>query len=247
MRTRLDLYGFQSGPIVDRVVGVLAERGLKNVRVRHGLVLRASGPGPSGGGWVTRLPQLPGTSSVESVVVRDRALAIFTSADGALARGGEVFTRHFDLRTGRPAVGSLGVFVSTLTAIDAETVGFAMFVLGPREGQFKLGAFDPQPAARWIQGSGGGEPLTVDSRWTAVFGRNVRPRRTIENPSAADRRSGSADFWRRAARAFRLGQRSTEAAHHAEDHRHRHQCNHPELRIGDRQTAHETPAARRPW
>jgi hypothetical protein len=176
-RSRLDLYGFTSGPIVDRVIEVLADHGLVNVRVRHGSVLRAAGGGSSGVGWVTLLPQLPGASAAESVILRDRALAIVTAADGAFARGGESFTRHFDLRTGRPASGSLGVFVSTLNAADAETVGLAMFVLGTREGQFKLGALDPQPAARWVQGSGEGEPLTVDSRWSAVFGRSARAER----------------------------------------------------------------------
>ncbi len=177
LRARLDLHGFRDGALVDRAVAVLLDQGIRHARVRLNGIVRAVGDAPAqskGTGWPVHLPQVPGAARAETLFVRDRSLAVIVSFGHPLVLGGESFPRYFDLRTGRPVQGTLAVLVSTQTASDAESVAVALFSLGPREGQFRLGGLTPQPAARWVQGSGAGEPLLVDSRWSAVFGSSRR-------------------------------------------------------------------------
>jgi thiamine biosynthesis lipoprotein ApbE len=176
LRARLDLFGFVDGTLVDRAVEQLLAAGVSAGRARLGGIVRAFGDGPNlapGSGWLTFLPRI-GTAEAEAVFLKNRALAAI-DGQAPLAIGGESFPRVFDLRNGKTITGTLAVLVSTGSAADSESIGRALFALGPREGQFRLGGLSPQPAARWIQGSGVGEPLVVDSRWTAVFGRSRRP------------------------------------------------------------------------
>ena len=173
LRSRLDLHGFRKGALVDRAATVLSEHGIRHARLDLEGIFRASGDAPTltkGSGWPIQLPTMPGSSRAETVFLRNGALAIIDSFSDPLLVGGESFPRYFDQRTGRPAQGTLAVLVATETASDAESLAVALFSLGSREGQFRLGNLRPQPAARWVQGSGGGEPLVVDSRWSAVFG-----------------------------------------------------------------------------
>lgn len=146
----LDLRGFAEGHAVDRAVEILKKEGAANVFVRIGPVQRGAGAGPGGKGWPVELPPL------DRIYLRDRSLAVISES------------LYLNQRTGRRAQGVLAIATVTDLAIDAQGLASTLFITGPREGQLRLGSLRPKPSARWFLGSGVGEPLRVDYRWSEV-------------------------------------------------------------------------------
>ncbi len=146
----LDLRGFAEGHAIDRAVEVLKKEGAANVFVRIGRVQRGAGAGPGGKGWPVELPPL------DRLYLLDRSLAVASE------------TLLLNQRTGRRAQGVLAAAAVTDLAVDAQGLAATMFITGPREGQLRLGSLRPRPSARWFLGSGAGEPLRVDYRWSEV-------------------------------------------------------------------------------
>jgi thiamine biosynthesis lipoprotein len=154
----LELRGFAEGFAVDRAAEVLRQGGAANVFVVIGPVQRGAGPGPGGKGWPVVLPQVPGQEELTGrVYLRDQSLAIAAESD-----------RYVNQRTGRPAQGVLTIISVTDLAVDAQGLAAALLIAGPREGQLRLGSLRPRPSVLWFMGSGTGEPLLVDYRWSAV-------------------------------------------------------------------------------
>jgi thiamine biosynthesis lipoprotein ApbE len=172
LRARLDLDSYAAGAAVDEAFAVLLAAGSKNARVRAGGVERAVGPGPAGLGWPVVLPRPPGMDlPLSPIYLKDAAIAQALSSDRPIQIGGEAWTRFIDQRTGQPATGVLSVFVSTQNALDAQALVEALFVLGAREGEYRLGGLRPKPSALWLLGGGGGEPLIVEVRWSGLKAR----------------------------------------------------------------------------
>ena len=146
----LDLRGFAEGYAVDRAVEILKKEGASNVFVRIGPVQRGIGAGPGGKGWPVELPPL------DHIYLRDRSLAVVSEG------------LFLNQRTGRRAQGVLAIATVTDLAVDAQGLAATLFITGPREGQLRLGSLRPRPSARWFLGSGVGEPLRVDYRWSEV-------------------------------------------------------------------------------
>jgi thiamine biosynthesis lipoprotein len=149
----LDLRGFAAGYAVDRAVEVLKKEGAANVFVRIGAVQRGAGAGPGGKGWPVDVPPL------DRIYLLDRSLAVVVVAPETLL---------VNQRTGRRAQGVLAAAAVTDLAVDAQGLASTMFITGPREGQLRLGSLRPRPSARWFLGTGDGEPLRVDYRWSEV-------------------------------------------------------------------------------
>jgi thiamine biosynthesis lipoprotein len=171
---RLDLWGFERGHAVDQAVKALRRAGVTNGRVRLGAVTRGLGGGPAGSGWpVVFEPFTAQGRPLPAVHLRDRALATARRGGEALAIGGESVPPYFDQRTGRPGEGKVAVLVSTETALDAEALAASLFAMPTREGEFRAGTLRPHPSLLWLLGSGDGEPLTLESRWSAL--RQRRP------------------------------------------------------------------------
>jgi thiamine biosynthesis lipoprotein len=161
----LDLWGFAEGLAVDRAVEVLRQNGAVNGFVRIGSVQRGFGRGPGGKGWPVDLPQPPGLEEpVGRVYLRDRALAVAALADHPLG----ATTPYLSQRTGRPPEGILSTLVVTELAAEAQGLATSLFILGPREGQTRLGSLRPRPSVLWFMGSGAGMPLQVGYRWSDV-------------------------------------------------------------------------------
>src|SRR5436309_6490521 len=161
----LDLWGFAEGLAVDRAVEVLRQNGAANGFVRIGAVQRGFGAGPRGKGWPVELPRLPGLEeSAGHLFLRDHALAVASPPDHLL--GGAA--PYLNQRTGRPAEGVLAAVAVTEQAADAQALATTLFILGPREGQVRLGSLRPRPSVLWFLGSGAGAPLQVDYRWSEV-------------------------------------------------------------------------------
>jgi len=159
----LDLWGFAEGLAVDRAVEVLRENGAANGFVRIGSVQRGFGRGPAGKGWPVDLPQPPGLEEpVGRVYLRDHALAVAALADHPLGAS----TPYLSQRTGRPPEGIVSTVVVTELASEAQGLATSLFILGPREGQTRLGSLRPRPSVLWFMGTGAGAPLQVGYRWS---------------------------------------------------------------------------------
>lgn len=146
----LDLRGFAEGHAVDRAVEVLKKEGAANLFVRIGAVQRGAGAGPGGKGWPVDIPPL------DRIYLRDRSLAVASE------------TLLVNQRTGRRAQGVRAAAAVTDLAVDAQGLAATLFIIGPREGQLRLGSLKPRPSARWFLGSGDGELLQVDYHWSEV-------------------------------------------------------------------------------
>jgi FAD:protein FMN transferase len=167
----LDLWGFAEGFVVDRAVEILRQGGAGNGLVRIGAVQRGFGTGPAGKGWPVELPSLPGLEGPAGrLYLRDRALAFASPEDhpqGPLGVG-SASPAYVNQRTGRPTEGVLATVTVTELAMDAQGLATSLFILGPREGQLRMGTLRPRPSILWFLGSGTGAPLQVDYRWSDV-------------------------------------------------------------------------------
>jgi thiamine biosynthesis lipoprotein len=166
----VDLWGFAEGLAVDRAVEILRERGVTNGFVQIGGVYRGFGKGLDDRGWLIQLPVLPGMALPPGrIFLRDQALAIASATDRPLrAAVGETLPPYVNQRTGRPAQGNLATSVVTGLALDAQALAVTLAIIGPGEGQLRLGALQPRPSVLWLQGAGSGEPLAVEYRWGMV-------------------------------------------------------------------------------
>jgi thiamine biosynthesis lipoprotein len=159
----LDLWGFAEGLAVDRAVEVLRQNGTVNGFVRIGSVQRGFGRGPAGKGWPVDLPQPPGLEEpVGRLYLRDHAVAVAALADHPLG----ATTPYLSQRTGRPPEGIVSTIVVTELAAEAQGLATSLFILGPREGQTRLGSLRPRPSVLWFMGTGAGTPLQVGYRWS---------------------------------------------------------------------------------
>ncbi|MEA2601453.1 MAG: FAD:protein transferase [Acidobacteriota bacterium] len=171
-KSGLDLWGFAEGFAVDRAVEILRQGGAGNGLVRIGAVQRGFGAGPAGKGWPVELPSLPGLEGPAGrLYLRDRALAFASPMDhprGPRASEGPASPAYVSQRTGRPTEGVLATVTVTELAMDAQGLATSLFILGPREGQLRMGTLRPRPSILWFLGSGTGAPLQVDYRWSEV-------------------------------------------------------------------------------
>lgn len=164
--SRVDLWGFAAGAVLDRAAESLAAHGIRNASLTLGGVQRGVGPGPDGRGWPLRVvvpPALAGfTSNLE---LRDQAFTLVSTADGELRAGGETYAPYLDQRRGRPVAGVVATVAVTELALDAQALATTLFITGTRRGSLLLGQLQPPPAALWMLGDGKGEPLVTDYRW----------------------------------------------------------------------------------
>lgn len=178
---RLELWGFATGFAVDRAVVVLTEHDLDNGWVELGHIVRAFGPGPEGDGW-PMVTSLGLDNTTERVLLRDRAMALVSFLDGSFDLGGERYAPYLDQRTGRPHPGTLGVAAVSEIALDAQALAVTLFVMPNREGRFRVGVLEPQPAIMWFLGSGKGTPLIAEHRW-ATLPKWEPPKRPLALPA----------------------------------------------------------------
>ena len=163
--SQIDLWPYASGFAVDEAVAVLRGAGAGNGFVEVAGVRRGFGPGPAGKGWPVVLPSFGDAGGDQTVYLRDQALALVPDRDRRLRAGGEEHPPYLDQRAGRPVTGVIAVAAIAEHALDAEGVAGAMFVLGNRAGQFKVGGLRPQPSVLWVLGSGDSGPLFAGYRW----------------------------------------------------------------------------------
>lgn len=177
--SRIELSWMARGFAIDRAVERLAERGVTNAWLEIGEVYRALGPGPDGMGWLLILPPAPGDRKpVDELWLQNQALAIASKPpedgdrsprSGSTRSGGPwSSTPLIDQRTGVPARGVTAVFVVAAQAWDAEVLAASLFILGLREGQLRLGGYQPRPSILWLLGDGTTTALHSTYRWSEL-------------------------------------------------------------------------------
>ena len=90
-------------------------------------------------------------------------MAVAAGSDHPLQGG---TASYLNQRTGEPVQGVLAAVAVTELAVDAQGMATTMLILGPREGELRMGTLRPRPSLLWFLGSGEGPPLLVNYRWT---------------------------------------------------------------------------------
>ncbi len=134
--TRIGLDGITKGYIVDAAVEVLRARGLRDFLVQAGGDLYGAGARPDGSPWTSgiRDPRGPEESFFARLRIGDQAFS--TAGDYArfFFHEGRRYHHILDTKSGTPARRCRSVTVLAPTALLADALDDALFVLGPEEG-----------------------------------------------------------------------------------------------------------------
>jgi thiamine biosynthesis lipoprotein len=132
---KLSLGGIAKGYAVDRAVRMLRESGIRGGIVSAGGDLLAFGRKKSGAAWKV---------GVRNPRDRDRNICILSAVDLAVATSGDYeryrmidgkrYHHIIDPRTGYPSTGCMSATVAARSAMTADALATAVFVLGPEAG-----------------------------------------------------------------------------------------------------------------
>ena len=132
---RLDPGGAAKGYIVDRAVGILAEHGIEAAVIDAGGDIGLLGKKTGGEPWTIgiRDPEDPG-STIEIIEVDSGAVATSGNYERFFIHDQIRYHHILDPKTGRPAPRVVSVTILAPTALEADILSTAVFVLGPDEG-----------------------------------------------------------------------------------------------------------------
>lgn len=135
-KTQIGLGGIAKGYAVDRAARVLEQAGLTSFFVQAGGDLLARGKKPDGTEWQAgiRDPRGPEGSFFARLAVTDHAFSTAGDYERAYVTGGKRYHHIIDPRTGQPAAACRSVTVWAPTALLADELDDAVFVLGPEKG-----------------------------------------------------------------------------------------------------------------
>lgn len=130
----VNLGGIAKGYAVDRALETLRSRGIMHALVNAGGDLRGIGSN-RGAPWKVGLqhPRQPG-ELLATLPVRDEAVVTSGDYERYIEIDGERYAHILDPRTGRPARELISVTVIGPTAMEADALATAVFVLGARDG-----------------------------------------------------------------------------------------------------------------
>jgi thiamine biosynthesis lipoprotein len=133
---RIGLGGIAKGYAVDRASKVLLDAGITSFYVQAGGDLYAHGSKPDGAPWVAgvRDPRGPDGDYFAVIALRDRAFSTAGDYERAYIVGGRRYHHIIDPHTGYPATASRSVTIWAKTALLADEVDDAVFILGPEKG-----------------------------------------------------------------------------------------------------------------
>lgn len=131
----LDLGGIAKGYIVDRGLDLLAQSGVEHALINAGGDVGILGPKADGSSWRIGIKH-PRSSEIIAVIPWGERGAVVTSGDYErfFEEDGVRYHHILDPRTGRPASSLLSVTVVAPTAMEADALSTALFVLGPQRG-----------------------------------------------------------------------------------------------------------------
>ncbi|MDP9150754.1 MAG: FAD:protein FMN transferase [Myxococcota bacterium] len=133
---RIGLGGIAKGYAVDRAAKVLLDAGLSSFYVQAGGDLYAHGEKPDGTPWLAgiRDPRGPEADYFAVMTVTDHAFSTAGDYERAYIVDGKRFHHIIDPHTGYPATASRSVTIWAATALLADEIDDAVFILGPRKG-----------------------------------------------------------------------------------------------------------------
>ena len=133
---RISLGGIAKGYAVDRAAQVLEGMGLQAFFVQAGGDLFTKGRKPDGNEWQAgvRDPRGPEGSFFAMLSVSDHAFSTAGDYERSYFANGKRYHHIIDPRTGYPATASRSVTVWAPTALQADALDDAVFILGPEKG-----------------------------------------------------------------------------------------------------------------
>ncbi len=132
--TKLDLGGIAKGYIVDSLISLLKENGVKSGLINAGGDIYTFGKKSNGDDWIIGLrhPRMDKSYVLDHITLP--AVATTGDYERYFMRNGVRYHHILDPSTGYPARRSVSVTVWTETAMDADALATTIFVLGPEEG-----------------------------------------------------------------------------------------------------------------
>ncbi len=133
---RIGLGGIAKGYAVDHASKVLLDGGLVSFYAQAGGDLYAHGSKPDGSPWISgiRDPRGPEGDYFVTMAVSDHAFSTAGDYERSYIVGGRRYHHIIDPRTGYPATASRSVTIWASTALIADEIDDAVFILGPAKG-----------------------------------------------------------------------------------------------------------------
>jgi thiamine biosynthesis lipoprotein len=133
---RISLGGIAKGYAVDRASAVLLDRGIDSFFVQAGGDLYTHGKKADGSDWSAgvRDPRGPEGSYFALLGVSDHAFSTAGDYERSYIVDGRRYHHIIDPRTGYPATASRSVTIWAPTALQADALDDAVFILGPEKG-----------------------------------------------------------------------------------------------------------------
>jgi thiamine biosynthesis lipoprotein len=133
---RIGLGGIAKGYAVDRAAKVLTDSGLTSFYVQAGGDLYTQGNKPDGSPWLAgiRDPRGPDGDYFAMAPVSDHAFSTAGDYERGYVVGGKRYHHIIDPHTGYPATASRSVTIWAPTALLADEIDDAVFILGPEKG-----------------------------------------------------------------------------------------------------------------
>jgi len=133
---RIGLGGIAKGYAVDHASQVLLDAGLSSFFVQAGGDLYAHGNKPDGSPWLAgiRDPRSDEGDYFATMSVSDHAFSTAGDYERAYIVGGKRYHHIIDPHTGYPATASRSVTIWAPTALLADEIDDAVFILGPEKG-----------------------------------------------------------------------------------------------------------------
>jgi FAD:protein FMN transferase len=134
--TKVSLGGIAKGYAVDKAAAVLERAGLTSYFVQAGGDLYTRGKKPDGSDWSAgvRDPRGAEGSYFALLHVTDHAFSTAGDYERSYVVGGKRYHHIIDPRTGYPATASRSVTIWAKTALVADEIDDAVFILGPEKG-----------------------------------------------------------------------------------------------------------------
>jgi thiamine biosynthesis lipoprotein len=134
--TKISLGGIAKGYAVDKAARVLEHAGLTSFFVQAGGDLYTRGKKPDGSPWSAgvRDPRGPEGSYFALLHVSDHAFSTAGDYERSYVVGGTRYHHIIDPRTGYPATATRSVTIWAPTALVADEIDDAVFILGPEKG-----------------------------------------------------------------------------------------------------------------
>lgn len=135
-KTRIGLGGIAKGYAVDRAVVVFEKAGLTSFFVQAGGDLFARGKKPDGSEWQAgiRDPRGPDGKWFAKLPLSDHAFSTAGDYERSYVVGGKRYHHILDPRTGYPATACRSVTIWAPSALVADEIDDAVFILGPKKG-----------------------------------------------------------------------------------------------------------------